>query len=286
MDSIVKNIQFNMRLILIGCLLIAFPLFYTPPDIIGIGVATLNQVVRLSHHWRGDLFDVFDREISQQLEQYHRGLHSEDAPLTLESQRFLVSEMRVDQIVKLRSFITPRELSLQDIVIPSDREYPVNIDVLRRSLSQINDVYQETLYPQSATFLQLSESIRGRVTVPVIGRTVYIEDALLIIAAALIFVFLYLISLVGALMAAVKREEESDAMEFIWFHPGWLGITLGILWLAAPAIIFIFSVLRSVIPNVLGLSAAIVFFTMGLITTVKLINVRKKVLVHLAVDRK
>jgi hypothetical protein len=282
MDSIAKNVRFDMHLILIASVLVAFPLLHSAPDIVGSGVTIANQIVSLSHSWRGDLFEVFDPETRLQLQQYHRGVHSEDAPLTPEGQRLSVGAMRVDHLLKLRSLLTPRALSQQDVVIPTEGEYLVDLEILRGFLSQINEVYQETIFPESATFDQLAEAVRGRVTVPVVGRIAYVEDAVPIIAVALGVVFLHLISLIKALKAAVERGAEAGGFELVWFHPGWLGVTLGVLWLEAPSMVVGFSVIRDVIPSSIGLPVALALFALGLYAAVNLMAVRRQLLERLA----
>ena len=282
MDSIIKNIQFDQRLILIACILVAYPIFYSTSDIVGTGVLAANEIVRLSNNWRGNLFDEFDEDTKQQFAEYERGLHSEDAPLTQESQRLLVGEMQVDQFLKIRSKITPREIELNDISITEDDPFKPDIDLLRSLLFQIQELYQESLLPQNTTFDQLSNDVQERVTVPIIGQKVYVEDAILIISIALIVVFLHLISLVKALLAVLMRRMDISSFEFIWIHPGILGVGIGIMWLMLPSVIIGLSIVRDIISIYMGICIVALLSTLGIIAIFNLLAVRKKVLCNLA----
>jgi len=150
----------------------------------------------------------------------------------------LAAQLRVAELLKLEGNLTDVHLynlseSIQDhpdayVLITAFRD-------LQSSLPRLREIYYASNLDSRAAFAQLMETSRGRVALPVVGEIAYVERAVPVITGATILILLYLVSLAKALRWSLERHFDENAMDWIFFHPGWLGAFLGVCWLLLPA---------------------------------------------------
>ena len=70
MEGISHSIRLDMRLILLFCIVLSFPLLQIPPDVVGYGVDIADQIANWSHTWQR-IFDHFDEDTKRRLKEYH-----------------------------------------------------------------------------------------------------------------------------------------------------------------------------------------------------------------------
>ena len=281
MEGISHSIRLDMRLILLFCIVLIFPLLQKPPDVVGYGVDIADQIANWSHTWR-KIFKHFDEDTKRKLEDYHRGAHSEDAPLYQDDKRRHVSEMKVEDLLTIRSVLTPRQLENISNASESepDAEFRVNFNILKDRLTKVGVVYLETLSPKSATFEQLASAVykRSEVTIPFVNKNFRAEDAIWVIIFALLGIFVHLTSLMHALGASIKRGDKLEGLDLVWLHPSISGFIIGCIWISLPLVIISISIILDLmtVPAGIIMEAVLLFF--GLLCAAQGVKVRRLLL--------
>lgn len=244
-----------MQAVLIATLLLILPLSSERHDVIRMATYSADTIVRLRACWIA-LYGKFPVEaMHRELHHYSLGLHSEDSPTSQEERSVLVSDWPVREVLNFRRFLSFREVeNLGEVGCTVEDD---SISALRNSLAILDKLYRETQLGPEATFGDLAEGSRGRVYIPVIGQAVYVEEATRILGVAIVVLLIYLVSLLRALKAATVRKFQENAMDWIFLHPGILGVLIGAIWLFLPTAIMISAIIRETVSLSLGVTLVV-----------------------------
>ena len=86
----------------------------------------------------------------------------------------------------------------------------------------------------AATLEDVAREARPRIAIPGSGQTLPMAGAVALSSVGLPCLYLYLVSLLRALREAIDQQEVRNNGDWIFFHPGWLGPVLGLVWLSLP----------------------------------------------------
>ncbi len=255
MEAIVKRVRFAMQAILIATLLLILPVSSEQPDILSLATRSADTIALLRPCWMAVSGKFPNDSKNEEFHQYWLGIVSEDSPTSPDDRSAIVSNWQVQDIIVFRSY-----LSLRATENFADVECSVGSDDLNElseSLSLLDKLYREARLGSQATFAELAEASRARVQIPVIGEAVYTEKAAKVLGTAILVLLVYLVSLLSALMASIDRSFEENAMDWIFFHPGFLGVTLGLIWLCLPSVIMLIAIIRQTVSLLFGTALVI-----------------------------
>jgi hypothetical protein len=279
MKEILKRIHGVMRLLLVASVVLIYPIAQSPPDVIEAGRETLDVLGCIKDYWTSLREELRG---SPEVQHYFRGLRSEDSPTYPQERRVIISRIRVSTITNLEA-----RLSYRDLEEPREKFGGVHYDdeyahkdleswiqTLKKNIPTLRKVHMESGLGENATFEALAEAVRHKAKLPVVGEYLYIEVAVKVVAIAVVVLLLYLSSLLTALQVTMRSEDHAP-VDWVFVHPGILGLVLGVLWLNLPALIVLYATVVGVISLGLGIVLTILLAVGGIAVTYLSLRIRR-----------
>lgn len=113
-------------------------------------------------------------------------------------------------------------------------------EALANEVDHLDRLMSDAELSEQLTLQEVQNRLSKKITIPFIEQELPIVGAIPLIAAALLVPLLYLLSLCGAMKLAAERVDNHDGIDWVFFHPGILGLVVGIAWLAAPGLVVLF----------------------------------------------
>lgn len=223
MDAIVQRTRLAMNLQLLSALFMLWTLQHEEIDVIGVGMSATDECTFFSS--RLELPAQFKTFIRYEL-----------ADGTAYDKRGLIGSTRVDHILGIQGSITSNFTEeFNEISDDAGRESLYeSLSHLRSAIQRIENAHSRTGLPPHVTLAQLDEALKTSVRLPVINESVSVSSAVFVFGTALLALSAYLLSCSQAIRVAAATKKDEKGNDWLFFHPGWLGPTLGVIWLAAP----------------------------------------------------
>lgn len=103
-------------------------------------------------------------------------------------------------------------------------------------LNALEKIRNQNHIPNKATIEEILFKSQVAIKIPYSNKIFNIDFSLTIICMVIIFLFLYLYSLMKALQNNLCLNRDNLILDWLFFHPGYIGPTLGIVWLLLPTI--------------------------------------------------
>lgn len=110
------------------------------------------------------------------------------------------------------------------------------IVTIERQLAELDWHIERLDLGPTATLMDVAREARPRITIPGSGLTIPMAGGVALSIVGFTCVYFYLVSLLRALRDALDDEDISTARDWLFFHPGWLGPLLGLVWLSLPLV--------------------------------------------------
>lgn len=116
-------------------------------------------------------------------------------------------------------------------------DFDVLLDA-KADIHRLDSAYRDSGLKETATLRDLIAHLKrnARLRLPLIGQTTSPAVGVGAIVSAQALILLYITSVARAGMSALRRELREGAEDWVFLHPGLLGIILGILWLITPVL--------------------------------------------------
>jgi hypothetical protein len=240
------------------------------------GVVPGQAPYLLDEHW-----DPFDTTFAE-IEQLRVG-----AELALPT----IEEGRAD-LSPLLHMLEPddREKMLRDVVwvVVTFGEYREDCLSSLEWLTETSEQFEEYQLHPDSTLHDLDQAILAGnpdalVKLPIVERTVPAASALVWILV-LIPVYLYLLSLLSAMKARFTHSGDDRLIEWVFFHPGCLGVLLGTAWLALPGAVVLLAIVRGLVRWWVALPVLMVLWLLAAWVTARAWRVRMLIYETLKLD--
>lgn len=206
-----------MKLILVVSLLLAWACIASWGDPVAIGVRLYSAITYVPEGQRSDAMKSFLTTVDQQ---------------TGSERRDKMRHVKVDTALAIGTNGAP--------VIASTESRDLKLRLVEETLRELQAACLLAGTPKSGTspmnFEELQNLTPTKVKLPFVEQEVNSNTAVGVLALGMIGPFLYLISLMLAMRAAMDKAPSSEGAGWVFFHPQPLGFIVGTLWLCAPAI--------------------------------------------------
>jgi hypothetical protein len=105
---------------------------------------------------------------------------------------------------------------------------------LERSFAQLERIYNKSGLRAGDTLGNLIDKTKAVVRIPVINEYLEIRTAFNVFAVGAGVLLIYLLSCVVTLQHVAKSDRSAKGMDWVFFHRGLLGPTIGSVWLLVP----------------------------------------------------
>jgi len=150
------------------------------------------------------------------------------------------------------------------------------ITLLMEQVPKIQRIYLSSGLGDKSTIGDLEQALKQTVRVPVINETVPVEPALLVIGIGIVFLLLYLVSLLLSLRTAIGSTD-GIPRDWIFLHSGPIGVPLGIGWISLPFLVLGYATIDGVMEWFTGFVLLLLIGGLSAVASVIAIQCRVKV---------
>ena len=246
-----EKIDATMRLLLLGTLLVAWVVFAVEADPVQIGVR-LYQLAKSIPEVKRSV------EVKEFLQKAESGSRIDSAAAGIQER---VQDLSVMDCYSLRFARLPlnseeakkSQAALQELILEAakgdKRSYetagnqlgnfllsdPFGFRDLAISLVQL---HRKAGVTNDITLGELKRKVEPEIKMPFVEVQIGAHSATKVIAAGLLGLMLYLLSLLSVVERRLcGKAKNPEGGEWIFFHPSRLGSILGVLWIATPALV-------------------------------------------------
>lgn len=229
METMIQRIRGVMQLLLLWSLVLFWVASIDPVDL---------------HRLTWDLNRNWDRLAialpkDDELDELHRALNplwrasllgATDTGLEVTAERYL---RQCDQTLAQAREIAAKKF--RDQTKPEAKQVGILIAAIDRQVRSLRWHTGSELGPL-VTLADVVRAARPQLSIPGSGQSVPMAMGVAMSIVGLTCVYLYLASWHRTLRQAIGHDDLSQAKEWIFLHPGWLGPTLGFCWLTLPMV--------------------------------------------------
>jgi nitrogen fixation-related uncharacterized protein len=233
METLVQRIRLAMNLTLVASLLLFWGLSSgRPDDVLGLGMEILDRTRSLEYLTTGRIPNK-----STVPDTFAEIYELEDSDVSV-SRETLLRWTPVKDLLRMRYHLHPS--LMQDLLERGEPSRAVSEAIedfkrLELAHERLRQIYGRSRLDADATLGQLIDYTQTGVRIPIINEQVHMESAFRLFAIGATGVLLYLLSCLKALGYMAKSEGGGKGRDWVFFHPGWLGLFIGSVWVLAPA---------------------------------------------------
>jgi hypothetical protein len=166
-------------------------------------------------------------------------------------------------------------IAMHDDVELEKTDDPRALRQARALLRKLESMQTDAGVTNTVTFKEFHKRVAPPIKVPFIDQELSSLYAVLVLTIGLVGPFVFLLSLMSAIKAAIEKGDRSEGAGWLFFHPDKLGISLGIIWLFAPSITLLLSCCFVSIDRHLRLGCGLGLVVVACFAVVKVRGLRK-----------
>ena len=294
MENLINRARASMNLILVATLLLSWGVFRESPDVISLGLNIHSLVSESVKPMRTPAMSAFldDIAVSQS-----KGLTKEQAVAIVQVANLL--SFREANFATLFLFKSPepsRRSGQLDLANRLTRDFEkienfkeikprfkpyarlmlsAKAERLENYLSELERLFQEAKISEAGSLKDLEEKVSLRIKLPLIGESIAAGFAITLISLGLLGPYLYLLSTSAAIRGEIAFLTERKGLDWVFFHPGTLGVSIGVLWVSGPGIVATTGLLCGKLSGPEGIGLVIVLIVAGALSARTAIITRK-----------
>ncbi len=244
MESLADRARAVMNLILLGTIALLWAVTRPSPEVLG-----LSQRILEYEWWPNGV------TLSEPTKRYRGYVFADDAPFDRDT---LVRQVRIGDLAGL---LTP--ITVQQSIEVTGEARPdklAKLEELAVSVRAFDAIYRDSGLSSDATVADLERVAKPRIELPIVEASVVTSEAVRSIAIAMLPMLLYLVSISQAIRFNVvdRQADPSEAADWLFLHPGYLGPALGIAWLLFSPILLLIAAARGIMSWYFALPVAVV----------------------------
>jgi hypothetical protein len=275
MESVVSSVRAAMYAILVATLLVCWGIVQTPPSAVDIGL---------------DVYKLLKAESERGLQRLPARANNlikdmEVSRVRGDSDRKAIGSVLVPDILSCSDFgllsfekFTPEETKLAqqfllDLATKDASEFEQEKEPYLRLIrsSRLRQYHDELAHlftgaggDEGVTLEELDKRLALRIKLPFVEERVERPIALILLSVGMIGLFLYCLSTIGAIEVESQFATDRKGADWLFFHPGRLGIALGSAWLISPCVALFCTWIRSGIGDTWLLIVSLILGGFGL----------------------
>ncbi len=251
MEQMTARARAVMNLMLLATIILAWTGFHKRPNVLQLGLNIFQLAQNATKLQKPEKFDEFISQVRM-----YRLQGSDDAQA--------IGSVKVSTILSLADLdmksLFPRTKTLSkkiestveakmpqvfealglDLSATAVRQYSITYSPeaqrFQRYLDQLDRFFADSKATEKASMKELHDKVIPKIEIPFLKQKVPIEIATTLLSLGLLPVFLYFISICRAMKVESQLTQERKGTDWIFFHPGRLGVCLAILWLSGPSL--------------------------------------------------
>jgi hypothetical protein len=249
MKDLIGKAESMMKVILLVSVVLAWACIRSWNDPIAIGGRLYSALKSLKENPRKESVTNF---LSAVDEQPKDELHDRVSKVTIEKALAMHGDLAPEKTNELRALTHSRSL-----------------------LRKLEAMQTDAGVTNTVTFKELRKRVAPPIKLPFLDQELNSLYAVLVLTVGLVGPFVYLLSLMSAIEAAIEKGDRSEGAGWLFFHPGKLGIALGIIWLFAPSATLLLSCFFIPIDHPLRIGCGMGLLVVAWFAVVKVWGLRK-----------
>lgn len=280
MNKLVNRARAAMNFLIIVSLFLLFGLMNGEPNIYRTVEKIYELAQKVPDEARSNNLKKF---LSYKTNRFWSNVRSEEVLLNMPLKNILILEnndgykitpFEVQKIIAVQA----QQDETEAILALADKLYRVfeEAEEWDNSLAFLKSHFEASKLSDYARVKDLVAKYSASMKLPLIGEAVEINKVLPFIAIFILTPLFYLLSTIKGIKEETKYMKDRKGTDWIFFHPGRLGVLLGSIWLFVPTAVVIVGMKLATLPEKQGLFLAIVFASTAGYGIIQIMGARKK----------